>query len=484
MSGLVAAFRLAQRDPSLDVLVLEAAPAHGGKLAEIEIAGLDLPSGADSFVARKPWALDLCRELGIETIPPGASGAWLWTRSGLVPYPLDTAFGIPGDPGTVMRWPGLSRRGRRRALLDLIKAKRRDPGDETLGALLRRRLGDEATDRAIAPLLGGLFAGDVDRLSAAATFPELRDWEASQGSLIRGVQAARRQARSSRAPGPMFLRPQGGMRALTDALAERLGDRVRCGARVDGLDPTPGGGWYLHVDGAGGLAADAVVLAVPAHEARTLLEPVAREAAEDLGQIKNVSTGVALLVYSEGTADALPDGTGFVVPRGEAPFTAVTWLSSKWPDPAFGTRAVLRCFVGTDGDEDVLDAPDADIVDACARHLAALVSLPDAPEHAAVVRWPASMPQYELGHLERVERIRRRLPSGVNVTGQPYDGVGVADCVRSAGAAAQAVIDHLAGRDRVPRPSADAGEPPEQETDDEPDAIRPLPSIHRRPRDP
>lgn len=484
MSGLTAALRLTQRDLSADVLVLEAGPSTGGKLAEIEVGGLRLPSGADSFVARKPWALELCRELGIETVAPGASGAWLWTRGGLEPYPADAAFGIPGDPGTVLRWPGLSRRGRSRASLDLVKAKRKDPGDETLGALLRRRLGEEATDRAIAPLLGGLFAGDVDRLSAAATFPELQAWEASQGSLIRGAQAARRQARAGREPGPMFLRPRGGARALTDALAERLGDRVRCGARVDALDAQAGGGWYLHVDGAGGLAADAVVLAVPAHDARALLEPVAREASEDLGQIRSVSTGVALLVYGEGTADALPDGSGFVVPRGEAPFTAVTWLSSKWPDPAFGTRAVLRCFVGADGDEDVLDAPDVDILQACARHLAALVPLPDEPEHAAVVRWPSSMPQYELGHLERVQRIRRRLPAGVVVAGQPYDGVGVADCVRSAGEAAQAVFDHLAARDRVPRPAADAAHPSEQETDHEPDAIRPLPSLHRRPRDP
>jgi oxygen-dependent protoporphyrinogen oxidase len=132
------------------------------------------------------------------------------------------------------------------------------------------------------------------------------------------------------------------------------------------------------------------------------------------------------------TQAGLPDGTGFVVPRGKAPMTAATWLSSKWPSEAFGTRAVVRCYVGAVGEDDVLDADDADIVEACARHLAAVVRLPDAPEHAAVVRWPASMPQYEVGHLERVARLRRALPPGVEVVGQAYDGVGVPDCVRAA----------------------------------------------------
>ncbi|MEX0985173.1 MAG: protoporphyrinogen oxidase [Actinomycetota bacterium] len=478
VSGLTTAYRL--REAGVDVVVLEASARPGGKLAEVEVGGLRLPAGADAFVARKPWAVDLCRELGLQMESPTASGAWLWTTEGLRPYPSDTAFGIPGDPGTVLKWPGLTRRGRRRALGDLLKRKRKDGADETLGALLRRRLGDEATDRAIAPLLGGLFAGDVDRLSARATFPELQAWEASQGSLIRGAQAARRQAKRGADPGPMFRRPRPGAHALTDALAAALTDRLRLNSRVIGLAAEPGGGWRLHVDGAGGLAADAVVLAVPAAHARALLDPVAREAADDLAQIRAVSTGVALLVYAEQTADALPEGTGFVVPRGAAPFTAVTWLSSKWPDPAFGTRAVLRCFVGADGEDDVLDAEDADIVQACCRHLAALLPLPPAAEHTAVVRWPGSMPQYEVGHLERVERIRRHLPAGVVVTGQPYDGVGVADCVRAAGEAAETVREHLDRLDHVHHETA----LPEQETDDERHQVRPLPSLHRRPGPP
>jgi protoporphyrinogen/coproporphyrinogen III oxidase len=451
VSGLTTAYRLMQA--GVEAVVLEAGDRPGGKLASVRVGDLTLPAGADSFLARRPWAVELCRELGLgnDLISPAESGAWLWTDAGLVPYLTGGAFGIPGDIGDVFRWPGLSGKGRRRALLDLLKAKRKGNGDESLGGLLRRRLGDEATDLAIAPLLAGLHAGDVDRLSVRATFPELERWEASQGSLIRGAQAAQRMSRKTD-PGPMFVRPRRGVEALTDTLAERLGDRVRTGARVDAI-ARAGERWRLEVAGGSDVEVDVVVVAAPAEAARAVLTPVAPAAADELAGIASVSTAVVLLVYPEWTNEGLPPGSGFVVPRGKAPMTACTWISAKWPDAAFGTRAVLRCFVGAAGDEDVVDAADEEIVAACGRHLSAVLPLPTEPDHAAVVRWRAAMPQYELGHLERVERIRAALPPGIFVTGQPYDGVGVPDCVRAAGETARAIAAELG-----------SGAPADQET--------------------
>jgi oxygen-dependent protoporphyrinogen oxidase len=444
ITGLATAYRLATLDPQLDVSLLEVAERTGGKLRNVELADLELPAGADSFLARKPWAVDLCAELGIagELVPPGASGAHLWTTRGLVPLPKDAPFGIPGDVGTVLGWPGLSGAGRRRALLDLIKRKRRDDSDESLGGLLRRRLGNEATDMAVAPLLAGLHAGDVDRLSVRATFPDLERWERWQGSLIRGAQAANRQARRGN-PWPMFLRPKAGVQRLTDALVAQLGPRVRSGTPVQAIERSAEDGWRVLIAGGEAIDADAVVLAVPAPAAAQLLSDVGTPAANALGGIPYTATAVVLMVYGEGTRSELPDGTGFVVPRGRAPMTAATWLSSKWPSEAFGTRAIVRCYVGAAGEEDVVGAPDDDIVDACARHLAALVQLPNRPEHATVVRWPASMPQYEVGHLERVARIRDALPPGIFVAGQAYDGVGIPDCVHSANQAAAAASTYL-----------------------------------------
>ena len=438
VSGLATAYHLSRVAPSADVLVLEGSDRVGGKLLDVAVGGLRLPAGADSFLARKPWAAELCRELGVELVAPGSSGTWLWTRAGLVPYPADAAFGIPGDVGQVFRWPGLSARGRRRALLDLFKSRRKGGDDESLGSFLRRRLGDEATDLAVGPLLAGLYAGDVDALSVGATFPDLARWEESQGSLIRGAQAAMRDARAAGDPGPMFLRPRAGVGDLVRALAERLGSRVRTGVRAVSVERAASG-WLVRAEGEDFEGVDAVVLAVPAPIARDLLGAACPAVAGDLDAIPQVSTSAVLMVYGPGSADGFPQGSGFVVPRGVAPMTACTWLHQKWPQPEFGDRAVLRCFVGAAGEDDVLGAPDEQIVEACARHLAALLPLPAAPEHALVVRWPGSMPQYGVGHVARVSRIRSLLPPGIFVTGQSYDGVGISDCVRAACGTAEEV---------------------------------------------
>jgi oxygen-dependent protoporphyrinogen oxidase len=439
VSGLATAHRLLRADPGLEVTVLESGPTVGGRLAAARVGHLELESGPDSFVARKPWAVDLCRELGLELLEPGARDAFAWTDRGLVPLPT-SALGIPTDVDEIARWPGLSRRGRVRALSDLVRRPRPPGADESIGSLVRRRMGREIADALTGPLLGGLFAGDVDRLSVEASFPELARWERAFGSLIRGARASLVAARDA---GPMFLRPLGGVSRLPRALLETVGPaRVRTGSPVVAIG-RDGAGFDVRTD-AGRLASDAVVLATPAFVASELIVGIAPRAAEVLGGIAHASTGVALLVYPEGTADALPEATGFVVPHGRAPMTACTFLSRKWPEPGFGTRAVLRCFVGAVGFEDVLDAPDQDIVQAACRHLAAVLPLPDRAAASRVVRWPRSMPQFELGHLERLREIDASLPPGIVVAGNAYSGVGVADAVRSAGEAAERVRAHLA----------------------------------------
>ncbi|MDP9298790.1 MAG: protoporphyrinogen oxidase [Actinomycetota bacterium] len=455
VGGLTTAYRLLSDEAPIEVVVFETDERAGGKLRSVNVGGLTLPAGADSFVARKPWAVELCRELGLggELVAPAARAAYLWTDHGLEAFPRDAPFGIPGDIGDVLRWPGLSRAGRTRAAKDLVMRARKRERDESLGSLLRRRLGDEATERAVAPLLEGLFAGDADRLSVRATFPELVEWERSQGSLIRGSQGATRNAHRADA-GPMFVKPRGGVDRLTDALARSLGARLRTRTSVANVGVSDDG-YSLVLDGPGRLGEgatagqppfDAVVIASPAFIASDLLRGLAPQAATDLASIPYASTGVVLMVYPEGSQAGLPDGSGFVVPRGRAPMTASTWLSSKWPDEDFGSRAVVRCYVGGVGAEDILDADDADLIEACARHLTAVVPLPPRPEHAAVVRWPRAMPQYEVGHADRLARIRASLPAGIVVTGQAYDGVGVPDCVRAAGEAAAAVTAHLVAK--------------------------------------
>ncbi len=434
VAGLATAYRLSRA--GRDVLVLEAEGEPGGKVRSAEVGGLELEAGPDSLLGRKPWATELCRELGLgeDLVPPAPVPTHVYTDRGLVRFPSGP-FGISTDVGELLRWPGMSLAGKLRAAADLALPARRTEEDESLGSLLRRRIGDEATERLVAPLLGGLFAGDVDRLSVRATFPELAAWERDHGSLLLGAKEQERAAAARRrrgeAPPPMFLRLRGGLRRLVGALAEALGpERLVLGARARGIERRASE--YLVRADDRDLEAEQVVLACPAFAAAELLEELAPEACAPLRAIPYVSTAVVLLVYPAGTAETLPASSGFVVPRGKLAITAATFVSRKWPDPAFDERAVVRCFVGASGTEDLVEQPDEDIVEGVGRQLAAIVGLPERPEAARVIRWPRAMPQYEVGHLARVEAIEGALPPGLWVVGQAYRGAGIPDCVRQA----------------------------------------------------
>jgi oxygen-dependent protoporphyrinogen oxidase len=472
IAGLTAAWRLAagSSDPAgddhtpVDVVVLEASGRGGGTLRTIEVAGAPVEAGPDSFVVRKPWAVNLCRELGLggDLLAPGASGAFVWARGRLRPFPEGSAFGIPPDAEAILRWQGLSVRGRMSAALDLWRGRRgRAAGrDESVGSLVSRRMGRECADVLVGPLLAGIHAADPDRLSVEATFPELSVWERGHGSLIRGARAAARSARraSGSAGGPMFTTLDGGLERLPGSLVSAIGpDRVRTSATVEAIRPTDGGTGYEVLTAAGErLAADAVIVAVPAHEATRLLGGLsgAEDAADALSSIRYVSTATVTLVYPEGTAERLPEATGFLVPparvRGEAPgpavITACTFVSRKWPDPGFGDRAIVRCFVGRDGEQEPLGLGDERLAAVVAQDVEAATEIGAEPEATAVVRWDRSMPQYDVGHLARVDAADAALAAGAPglfLTGSAYRGVGIADCVRQGNEAAERVRSFL-----------------------------------------
>jgi oxygen-dependent protoporphyrinogen oxidase len=240
----------------------------------------------------------------------------------------------------------------------------------------------------------------------------------------------------------MFVRLKGGLRRLTEALAEAIGpERLRCGVAVK--EVRRDGSAYLVLAGGTEHPADALVFASPAFVTADLVEALAPDAARELRQIPYVSTAVALLVYSEGTGSALPDSSGFVVPRGKLAMTACTLISRKWPDEAFGDRAVVRCFVGATGTQEDLDRSDEELLQALASEVANVLPLPAVPEDARVVRWPSAMPQYEVGHLDRVAEIERSIPPATFVVGQAYRGAGIPDCVRAGGETAARVRDSL-----------------------------------------
>ena len=467
ITGLTAAYRLATaRDAAVSpvVTLLEASPRVGGKLLTAEVAGAIVETGPDSFVLRKPAAAQLCKEIGLEEdlLVPGASGAYVWARGRLVEFPAGSAFGIPSTVESLARWPGLSPRGRSSAALDLwrgVPRSAREEDDESVAALVTRRLGREAADVLVLPVLAGIHAADPERMSVAATFPELRTWERGHGSLVRGARAARRSAsRSAKAPPPMFATLDGGLERLSRALAGEVGpDAIVASSPAERIERTEGGAAYAVVAGGRRHPADAVVVATPAAAAATALDALAPEAAAAARELRTTSTATVTLVYPPGTADRLPVATGFLVPgrpggSGDArgalrAITACTWLSRKWPDESFEDRAVVRCFVGRDGEQDALTLDDEDLTGAVAADVELASPVGSVPAASLVTRWPDGMPQYDVGHLSCVARIEEALSAaapGVVVAGAPYLGVGIADCVRQGDDAAEAVLRHLA----------------------------------------
>jgi oxygen-dependent protoporphyrinogen oxidase len=452
ISGLAAAHALlTSAGPPVDVTVVEASDRPGGKLLTIHLDGMPVEAGADSFVARKAWAVELCQELGLgdEVVIPGAWGAFVWTRGKLVAYPGRSPFGIPSEVGELLRWQGLPRGPKLRAVQDLVRPARRDSGDEALGHLLRRRLGVRASRVLVEPLLGGLHAGDPMRLSVLATFPELKEWERRHGSLIRGAKAAVEAAGEEKGHKPLFATVWGGLSRLADKLVEAIGaERVRLGSRVSGIEPTREGFVVRSQGSRPPEHVDAVILATPAYESARILETISPEASRDLADMPYTSTAVVFLAYPPGSAARLPQGTGFVVPQGEATMTACTWVSRKWPAKEFGDRAVLRCFVGRAGMEDALALSDEELTVVVSREVEMATPMGLEPSASCVVRWDRSMPHYEVGHLDRVTGIEQALSAspGLHITGSAYGGVGIPDCIRQGREAAKAVLAYLGSK--------------------------------------
>ncbi|HTG46593.1 MAG TPA: protoporphyrinogen oxidase [Actinomycetota bacterium] len=447
ITGLAAAHRLLAASEPPEVVVLESAARPGGRVASVTVGGLELEAGPDSFLARKLEAIELCRELGLGNalVPAAVAAARLWTADGLVPFPPGP-LGIPTSLGELWGRPRLGVPAKLRASLDLVLPRRRGDADESLASLLHRRLGRRASAELVEPLLGGVLGGDVDRLSAAATFPELVEWERGRGSLIRGAcgaAAARRPASVGGEGGSgtsgTFLSVRGGLRRLIDALVDVLGERVRTGTAATGLE-RDGAGFALQA-GDAELEADGVIVTTPAAAAAALVADAEPNVARGLAQLRSTSSAVVPLVYPDGTDAALPDSSGFVAMPGLLPISAATLVSRKWPEPAFGDRAVIRAFVP---EGPLLDRSDDEVIAAAAGALARVYGLPREPAAATVVRWSDAMPQYEVGHLDRVEAIRATLPPGLAVAGAALGGVGIPDCIRQGGEAADRVAAILA----------------------------------------
>lgn len=439
MAGLAAAAELTAAGAR--VVLLEASGRVGGKLRSSEVGGLVVDEGADAFLRRVPEAVDLTAYAGLELTTPATAQAGLWTRGALRPLPTGTLLGIPADLASLARSEVLSATGLARVPLDLVKPGAPVVDDLSVGELVRRRLGQEVVERLVDPLLGGVYAGRADLLSVQATLPQLVAPLLKHRSLI---AAAREVTGAATATGPVFAGVVGGLGLLPAAVARATGADIRLQAVVRSLARTPTG-WRLEIGSAAdpqALDVDGVVLAVPAATAARLLRDMVPTAAAELDTVESASVGIVTLVLDGPTPGR---GSGYLVPAVDGRTTkAVTFTSRKWAHLA-GAASVVRASLGRHGDEVELQRDDAELVSVVRQELQDAVGPLPPVLDSRVTRWGGGLPQYAVGHLDKVARIRRAVAArpGLAVAGAAYDGVGVPAVVRSGRAAGRAVLAAL-----------------------------------------
>jgi len=456
VSGLTAAFLL--KNAGYEVTVLEGSPRLGGKLAVSEVAGVAVDSGAEALLARRPEGTGLIGELGLsgELEVPGTTSAGIWTRGGIRPLPRRQFMGVPADidelAGTgLLSEAGLARAAEERSLPDEEPA-----GDASVASRVGGRFGAELVDRLVEPLLGGVYAGRCDDLSFYATLPGLAQAARGHSSLTEAAAAlipppGDGGARADQPkPPPVFTTLSGGLGTLPDAVAAASGAAVRTEAMVRELARTPSG-WRLTVGSAHApeaLDADAVIIAVPAMPASRLLAGVADPAAAALGEIRYASMAIVTLAYPVAAFPEAVTGSGFLVPPvdGRA-IKAVTFSTVKWPHLRAGQPDlhIVRCSLGRLGEDAVLQRSDAELAALAAADLADATGVRGKPADVRVTRWGGGLPQYSVGHLDRVARIRAGVAAqpGLAVCGAAYDGVGIPACIATARLAVDQVLAYL-----------------------------------------
>lgn len=464
VGGLTAAWALVRdgAQPRVRVTVLEGAAAVGGKLRLREVAGLTVDAGAEAMLATRPEAVTLAREVGLgdALVVPATTTATLWSRGRHRPLPRGTVMGVPTDLRALARSEVLGWSSLLRIPLDHCRPRTPVGDDVSVGAYVDARVGHEVVERLVEPLLGGVYAGRAETLSMAATVPALFREVRTERSLLAAAArvTAGGAAGSGARRGPVFQGIDGGVgrlpAAARDAVVAR-GVDVRTGAMVRELHRTPTG-WRLVVGStrdAEVMDADAVVLAVPALAASRLLHDEVPAAAIELAGIPYASVAVATLAYRRGDVAGRWAGSGFLVPPvdGRA-IKASTYSSSKWDWLARDAAArpgdplvVLRASLGRYGEEAVLQRGDDELLELAHGDLVDALGVTRPPVAGTVTRWGGALPQYLVGHLGRVARIRAAVADapGLAVCGAAYDGVGIAAVVGSARTAAARVLEDL-----------------------------------------
>ena len=448
LTGLVAAYTLRHTPPWPPVVVYESDTRLGGKIRTARCADATIESGADSFLAREPVVVDLCIELGLaeELVKPAIYGAQIWVGDELHPLPVGFLRGLPTSVRAALDASVLSTPAALRTAIDLIWPRRLAGGDVAFGNLVARRFGSQVRDRLVSSVLAGTRAGIPEEISLSAAAPEVDEIARNNRSIMRGLARTRSEGKIE-AGLPPFRSLKDGLSRLIERLREHLGSvDIRTGTEVDSIESTEDGYYIVTADGAREPVAGVVVTTPTAATAR-IVGDLAPAAAAELDAIRYASVAAITLVYPPDTV-SLPDGSGVLVPASqERDISACTWFSRKWPHhaPLDGSE-VIRAFIGRAGRPAILERSDEELARLAQREIGELLGASASPRDTCVRRWDDGLPQYEVGHLDRVARIERALVGHpVFVAGAGLRGSGIPDCVKQGRAAASALIAATVG---------------------------------------
>jgi oxygen-dependent protoporphyrinogen oxidase len=454
ISGLSAAYVLEQKRRAglpLEYVLFESSPRLGGVLVTDHVDGCLVEAGPDSFITEKPWAADLCREIGLGDQLIGSNDpqrkTYIVVKGRLVVMPDGLMFMVPTKILPTVFSPLFSLRTKMRMATEWFHPPHKASADETVAAMVERHYGSDMVDLLADPLLSGVYGGEASQLSVRAVLPRFAEMEAQYGSLGRAMLAARKKmAAMKKGPAPpLFTSLKQGMQQMVDAVIARIDpSAIRRSTGVQSVIAEDGG-WTVSA----GYQSDhfhGLVVATPATAASSLLQMADQNLSRELGEIRYSSSVTVTLGYDENVRPSLPAGFGFLVPRSEGRrMLAATFVHNKFPHRAPENRAIVRCFLGGARDEQILQSSDDEIQRIARDELKQVIKLSAEPLFVRVYKWKAAMAQYGVGHLDRLKRIetlRQTLP-GLGLAGNAFTGIGVPDCVRSGKEAALQVLTAL-----------------------------------------
>jgi oxygen-dependent protoporphyrinogen oxidase len=458
ISGLTAAFGLEEhrRAGAVEYALYESSSRLGGVLRTEHIQGCIVEAGPDSFLTEKPWAAELCRTLGLGDQLIGSNDivrkTYILVNGQLAPLPDGLMFMIPTRILSTVLSPLFSWTTKLRVAQELFHRARAAEGDESVASLIERHYGTEMVDRLVDPLLSGIYGGQAALLSVRAVLPRFAEMERTHGSLGRAMLSARKgkQLAAGTSIPPIFTSLKDGMQQLAEALVSRVNPTsLLTNASVRSLQPDATG-WTVRVAPESRTSEakqdhfDAVILAAPAYAAAQLLSTSSSELSTELAALQYSSSITVGLGYDREVRQGLPPGFGFLVPRSEGRrLLAATFAHNKFPHRAPEDRALLRCFFAGSNAENIWQLDDDAIIAIVRNELQQILGIRAVPRFARVYKWKSAMAQYGVGHLERldrIERLRRQLPS-LALAGNGYRGIGIPDCIRSAQDAVKQVLD-------------------------------------------